>query len=61
MHAILDVAEYVLTENMDNQQFDRFQYRLYRPSLTDKAIPKGFEASRQEQSFAAMEAMLGDA
>lgn len=60
MHAILDVAEYMLTEHMDNKALDRFQFKLYRPSLDDPTPPKQFTAERQEQSFAAMEAMFGD-
>lgn len=59
MHALLDVAELMLTEHMDSKELDKFQFKLYRPSLTSTARPRGFEPERQAESFAGLEAMLG--
>lgn len=60
MHAILDVAEMLLTENMDAKTTDRTLTRLYRPRPDDKVVPRGFDQASQVNALAGMEAMIGD-
>lgn len=62
MHAILDVAEWMLVEHMDGKQREKLYRNLYRPDPTDRRpgqAPKGFEVERQNASFDALQAMLG--
>lgn len=54
MHAILDVAEFILTEHMDQKQLDRYNSDMYRPDLDSDVVPAGFDDASQRASFAAM-------
>lgn len=66
MHAILDVAEVILTEHMTQQQLDDYYRRTYhpRPATRDatgrpeeRPDPAGFEVEEQQDSFAAFAKM----
>ena len=56
MHAILDVAEFILTEHMDQNQLDRYNSDMYRPALTDNFVPAGFDQASQMAAFTAFAA-----
>lgn len=64
MHAILDVAEVLITQHMTQEQFDRHNNALYRPETTSEgtpvAAPRGFEVDEQLSSFDAAMAALGE-
>jgi hypothetical protein len=56
MHAILDVAEDIWTENMTTAERDKFYFGLYKPE--PKAAPPGFSEEETMSSFAAFEAAV---
>lgn len=68
MHAILDVAEVVLTENMDSKQLDAHNRKYYHAPLVravgsgkpeDRPDPAGFEVEDQQDSFSAFQKFAG--
>lgn len=65
MHAVLDVAEAIWTEHMDDKQYAQFCRDLYRQeSFTPDGdlveIPAGFEPDDEMASFDAFAALTGD-
>lgn len=53
MHAILDVAEAMIVEHMDDKQRDRYYTETYRPDLDSNEVPAGFDRASQMAAFAA--------
>lgn len=62
MHALLDFAEHMLTQNMDAKDRNTFNLQLYRPDVTtarrEKIIPAGFSAEDQMSAFDAFTSAL---
>ncbi|WP_280332010.1 DUF7240 domain-containing protein [Nocardia wallacei] len=63
MHAILDVAEVLITQHMTQEQLDRHNNALYRPETTAEGMPvvapRGFEVDEQLSAFDAAMAAFG--
>lgn len=67
MHAILDVAEVLMTESMSKDELEawwRKAYRQSRPAITpsgtapeERPDPPGFDVEDQQVSFAAFQKM----
>lgn len=57
LHALLDVAEVVVTENMEAKDLNTFNLRMYRPQVqegvVDRTPPAGFSEEEQDSAFAA--------
>lgn len=63
MHAILDVAEVLITQHMTQEQLDRHNNALYRPETTAEGMPvvapSGFNVEEQLSAFDAAMAAFG--
>nr|WP_280499006.1 hypothetical protein [Nocardia cyriacigeorgica] len=65
MHAVLDVAEVLMTESMSKDEIESFYRRVYRPdrpvvsrSAPEEAPdPAGFDVESQRESFSAFAKM----
>lgn len=57
MHAILDVTEALITENMESAKVDELHFQLYQPELGDN--PEDFDEDAQMAAFEAFEAAMG--
>lgn len=57
MAALLDVAEVMITENMEKEALEKFHYSMYRPEPGE--IPVDFEPDDQLDAFAAFEQAAG--
>lgn len=55
LHAVLDVTEYVMFENLEEKESDKLQMQLYRPDPGDES---GFDEEESADSFDAFEAAL---
>jgi hypothetical protein len=55
---VLDVAEMLITENMDEKERRRYNMKMYEPE--EGQVPKGFSPEEQRASFDAFEAYAGD-
>ena len=55
---MLDVAEMLITENMDEKERRRYNMKMYEPE--EGQVPKGFSPEEQRASFEAFEAYAGD-
>lgn len=54
LHALLDVAESLISEGMDKAELDKFHAGLYMPALG--TVPEGFADDDLDDAFAAFEA-----
>ncbi len=60
IHALLDIAEVMLTESMDDRDRDKYLIQMYRPApgRIKEVVPQGFSEDEQLDSFeAAMRAL----
>lgn len=57
MHALLDVTENMIVENMKDEDREKFYYSLYRPDPGE--IPTEFDPDDQLDAFAAFEQVAG--
>ncbi|WP_439709213.1 hypothetical protein [Nocardia otitidiscaviarum] len=55
LHQLLDVAEYMLEENLDSKQLARVRRDLYRPE-PDATDAPGFGAREEMAGFRALQA-----
>jgi hypothetical protein len=60
LHAILDVAEAMIVEHMDQKQRDRYYTESYRPELDSNVVPAGFDRASQLEAFKAFAAQGDD-
>lgn len=60
MHALLDVAEAMITEHMDSKQLDKYRVEMYRPGLDEDVVPAGFDQQSQMAAFQSFAKMAAD-
>nr|WP_280420631.1 hypothetical protein [Nocardia carnea] len=57
VHAILDVAEVLITENMDSKQLDEYNRQMYHSARVvsrdpaEAPDPEGFDVATEQASF----------